>query len=194
MLPASSPIALKEWAITVDALGRGEQILLVRKGGIREDGRHFAVEHDSFFLYPTHYHEGELLLKPEVRARLDEVDVEDEPDMVTLGVYAEIAEVIEITEEAEATALDEHHIWAPEYAQKRVHWKPRHPLNVLLLRCHRLQQPQAAPVMPNYGGCRSWVELVEEYPIGVAPPVLSERQFSARVSAIKDALAAAVPA
>ena len=30
------PIALKEWAVTVRALAEGEQLLTLRKGGIRE--------------------------------------------------------------------------------------------------------------------------------------------------------------
>ena len=29
-------IAFKEWAMVVDALGRGEQIIILRKGGISE--------------------------------------------------------------------------------------------------------------------------------------------------------------
>ena len=55
--------ALKEWAVTSAALGRGDQIIMMRKGGIREDGRHFKIEHNAFLLYPGLYHEGELLLK-----------------------------------------------------------------------------------------------------------------------------------
>jgi UDP-N-acetylglucosamine 2-epimerase (non-hydrolysing) len=30
--------AFKEWAVVVDALGRGEQTLILRKGGIQEEG------------------------------------------------------------------------------------------------------------------------------------------------------------
>src|SRR5258708_6269605 len=32
----STEIAFKEWAVVADALGHGEQILILRKGGIRE--------------------------------------------------------------------------------------------------------------------------------------------------------------
>ena len=35
--------AFKEWAVIVHALLEGEQMLDVRKGGLREEGRHFAV-------------------------------------------------------------------------------------------------------------------------------------------------------
>ena len=41
------PIALKEWAVTVRALAEGEQLLTLRKGGIREDNKHFELEHEQ---------------------------------------------------------------------------------------------------------------------------------------------------
>ena len=47
-------IAFKEWAVAVDALTNGNQIMLVRKGGISEDSKHFTVIHDKFLLYPTY--------------------------------------------------------------------------------------------------------------------------------------------
>ena len=50
------PIAFKEWAVTVRALAEGEQLVTLRKGGIREENKHFEIEHDRFFLYPTFEH------------------------------------------------------------------------------------------------------------------------------------------
>ena len=41
--------ACKDWASVVHALLEGEQILDVRKGGIREDGRHFSVQATRFW-------------------------------------------------------------------------------------------------------------------------------------------------
>ncbi len=51
------PVAFKEWAVTVRALAEGEQLLTLRKGGIREENKHFEIEHDRFFLYPTFDHQ-----------------------------------------------------------------------------------------------------------------------------------------
>jgi len=51
------PIAFKEWAVTVRALAEGEQLVTLRKGGIREPDKHFALEHERFFLYPTFDHQ-----------------------------------------------------------------------------------------------------------------------------------------
>jgi hypothetical protein len=38
------PIAFKEWAVTVRALAEGEQLVTLRKGGIREPSKHFKLE------------------------------------------------------------------------------------------------------------------------------------------------------
>jgi hypothetical protein len=70
------PIAFKEWAVTVRALAEGEQLLTLRKGGIREENKHFEVEHERFFLYPTFDHQQNNLVReshhPELRRALEE--------------------------------------------------------------------------------------------------------------------------
>ena len=43
------PIAFKEWAVTVRALAEGEQLVTLRKGGIREPDKHFKLEYERFF-------------------------------------------------------------------------------------------------------------------------------------------------
>ena len=67
------PVAFKEWAVTVRALAEGEQLLTLRKGGIREENKHFEIEHDRFFLYPTFDHQRNDLVReshvPELRPR-----------------------------------------------------------------------------------------------------------------------------
>ncbi len=191
MIPAYSDIGLKEWAVTVEALARGEQTLLLRKGGIREDNRRFDVAHDQFFLYPTYYHQGAELLKPGAHRLLDTAEGEPDDPIVTLGVFAEVEETIEIAGEQALEALDPFHVWSGAYMEKRLKWKPREPLTALLLRCHLLQQPQALTVMEEYGGCKSWVQFIEEYPVGVTTPALNDRRFNARTSEIRQALSAA---
>ena len=63
--------ALKEWAVIVHALLEGEQILDVRKGGLREDGRHFSVQSNRLWLYPTAEHQKPELLKEPYRHWID---------------------------------------------------------------------------------------------------------------------------
>src|ERR1700760_2986833 len=78
------PIAFKEWAVTVRALAEGEQLITLRKGGIREAGKHFRLAHDLFFLSPTSAHQRNDLVReshrPELRRALEEgVWAEGEP-------------------------------------------------------------------------------------------------------------------
>ena len=70
------PIAFKEWAVTVRALAEGEQLVTLRKGGIREANRNFSLEHERFFLYPTFDHQASDCVReshrPELRRALEE--------------------------------------------------------------------------------------------------------------------------
>src|SRR4051812_1342658 len=56
--------SLKEWSTVIDALGRGEQVILIRKGGIADPK--FGVEAKEFYLYPTYFHQGEAEHRPSV--------------------------------------------------------------------------------------------------------------------------------
>ena len=70
------PIAFKEWAVTVRALAEGEQLLTLRKGGIREPEKHFKLDYSRFFLYPTFDHQRADLVReshrPELSRALEE--------------------------------------------------------------------------------------------------------------------------
>ena len=146
------PIAFKEWAVTVRALAEGEQLLTLRKGGIREENKHFEVEHERFFLYPTFDHQQNNLVReshhPELRRALEEGVWPDEepppraliqdggitqPDRVRLRAWAEVTDHITVTDPRAVDALSPFYIWTPDYAEKRLSWKRRHPLHILLL-------------------------------------------------------------
>lgn len=191
MLPNSSNIALKEWAVTSGALGRGEQIFMLRKGGIREDGRHFKIEHEQFLLYSGLFHEAELLLKEEKQSLLDETATADFTKEIPFTVYCELAETIEISEEHQVRALDDFHIWSKEFPVKRFNWKPRHPLKLMIVRAYRLDKPASVVVDDTYGGCKSWVELNDHVDLSSLTPALSDSEFVEQVSKIRQALAAA---
>ena len=70
------PVAFKEWAVTVRALAEGEQLVTLRKGGIREPQKHFKLDHERFFLYPTFDHQRSDLVReshrPELSRALEE--------------------------------------------------------------------------------------------------------------------------
>ena len=190
MLPNTTNIGLKEWAVTSSTLGRGEQIIMLRKGGIREDGRHFKIEHDAFLLYPGLYHEGELLLKPEHRGMLDETVNADFSREITFSVYCELTETVEISDSRQLEALEKFHIWSKEFPVKRFNWKPRHPLKLMIIRAYRLPKPVTVPVDTSYAGCKSWVELAEHVELSGLTPVLSDSEFADTSAEILNAVTA----
>jgi hypothetical protein len=149
------PIAFKEWAVTVRALAEGEQLITLRKGGIRETERHFELEHEQFFLYPTFDHQRIDLVReshqPELRRALEEGVWNDgeptiqalaadgslqQPDRVRIRAWAEVADHFTINDPRCVDALSPFYVWTPDYAEKRLAWRPRQPLHVLLLRTY----------------------------------------------------------
>src|SRR5215216_1149170 len=112
--------ALKEWAVAVRALERGETALVVRKGGIREKA--FAVPQTRFLLLPGYEHQRPELLKEEYRGLMDGIPDLADDGPLRFSSYAEVEGAYEISEAEELSALDPHHMWTPEYAESRFKW------------------------------------------------------------------------
>ena len=195
MQPEQCHIALKEWAVTVQALARGEQILLLRKGGIHESSKDFRVLHPEFLLYPTYEHQKAELLQPAYRPALEALlEQPRDPSEITFTHFARMEEAVELSEQDKVDDLEPHYIWTTAYAQSRLHWKPMLPLSVMLLRVYRLETPVIVPWIPEYGGCTSWVEDLVEAPLGNMEPVISDEEFRRRVDEVKGSLGLAVAA
>lgn len=185
-LPTATQIALKEWAVTVGALGQGQQVLLLRKGGIREEGKEFRVLYPHFLLYPSFEHQREELITPPWHHALQETLANTPgPERVTFSHFAQVHEIYEVTEQAKVNALAPLYLWTTTYAQKRLHWKPRKPLSVVVVRAYRMREPVTVPVLPQYAGCTSWVPLAQEVHLGELTPVLSEQEFLLRAAEVR---------
>ena len=195
MQPKQCHIALKEWAVTVQALAQGEQILLLRKGGIHESSKDFRVLHPEFLLYPTYEHQKVELLQPAYQPALEALlEQPRDPDKITFTHFARMEEALELLEQDKVDDLEPHYIWTTAYAQSRLRWKPTLPLSVMLLRVYQLEAPVTVPWLPEYGGCTSWVEDLVEVPLGNMEPVMSDEEFRRRVDEIKGSLGLAVAA
>ena len=151
--------ALKEWAAIVHTLLEGEQVIDVRKGGLREDGRHFELSSRRMWLYPTAEHQRAELLKPAYRHWVDLATSAPIGQAITISGWADVTDVATITEPEHLEAIASKLIWTDEYASSRLEWKKRDPLWVLVLRVHRLDEPVTVPWVEGYGGCTSWVDL-----------------------------------
>jgi hypothetical protein len=185
--------ALKEWAAIVHALLEGEQIVDVRKGGLREDGRHFDLASRRLWLYPTAEHQRAELLKPPYRHWIDLATAAPIGEAITIGGWADVTDVATISEPEHLEALASKLIWTDEYAESRLKWKKRDPLWVLVLRAYRLDEPVAVPWDEDYGGCTSWVDLAglpADPASRPAHPALSDVAFEAKRKGVREALPA----
>ena len=189
LLPPVSSIALKEWAVACNALRDGTQIVILRKGGIHKDDRNFSdtfADHPEFLLFPTYEHQSSELVKPQYHRELERSLAEDDvPGLTTLSAFVQVTDRIQIEEAGKLEAISEFHIWSDDYVQRRLEWRPRQPLTVALVRVYPLLQPQALPLLDEYAGCKSWVELGQDVPMGALQPVLSDSEYERTLADIK---------
>jgi hypothetical protein len=177
--------ALKEWAVAVDALEQGKTIMLLRKGGIREEGNRFTVAETEVLLYPTFEHQQPDLLKAEYSNLVQPVASGWHPETIRIGAWAEITDILPVSEESTVRGLLPYHIWNEKFVSDRLKWKPRTPIYVLLLRTYRLPQAQIVDYRPEYGGCKSWIDLACAIAIEEAKPVLDDAEYTQQVTTIR---------
>ena len=180
--------ALKEWAIAVDALAAGKTILLMRKGGVRETGRQFSVLHHAVLLFPTYEHQKPELLKPGYEQWTQSTSSGVRPQSIAIKAWAYINHVFQVSEADKVEALLPYHIWNERFVTERFQWKPKQPLHILLLRTYRLRETMAIAHHPDYGGCRSWLELKEEISVNAASSVLDDADYASQAEMIRQIL------
>jgi hypothetical protein len=183
---------LKEWAVAVRALERGETALVVRKGGIREKA--FAVADRRFLLLPGYEHQRPELLKPEYRHLMREIPDFTDDGPLRFTSFAEVKGAYEISEPESLEAIGPHHMWTPEYAGSRFRWRPKKPLTVLVLRTYLLPEPVELPYSEAYAGCKSWIALEEPVSAAGSRPALDDESFERLVSPALEALRRLEPA
>jgi hypothetical protein len=186
--------ALKEWAVTIAALAAGDQVLILRKGGIGE--KRFELPHPRFYLFPTYAHQRPELVSAGGRERFaDPLARRDEPERLPLPAYAELHSAHPIADPEALAALEGLHILAPSYAEDRLRWRRVHPLWAAVLRVWSLPSPPVLEGASAYGGCVSWVELPEA--VGAPAerrPALADEAFAEAAGAVEEALAGAATA
>src|SRR4051812_24140206 len=143
-------VGFKEWALVCEALGRGEQTILLRKGGIAEGREGFGFRHDEFFLFPTFFHE--QLVK--VRTPAAEIPA-PRPGEIEIRFFAKLEARKEIMDWSHAVALEGLHILAEPVVRERFEYKGAG-LHVALVRIFRLEPRWILEDLPGYGGCRAW--------------------------------------
>ena len=184
--------ALKEWAVAVRAMERGETALVVRKGGIREKA--FAVPQTRFLLLPGYEHQRPELLKEEYRGLMDGIPDLADDGPLRFSSFAEVEGAYEISGAEDLWALDPHHMWTPQYAESRFKWRPKKPLTVLVLRTYLLPEMVELSYRDEYGGCKSWIGLQESVSVEGARAALSDEAFDRLVAPALEVLGSLEPA
>ena len=181
--------AFKEWAIVVDALGRGEQVLILRKGGISEGRNGFQIEHPQFLLFPTLFHQQRESVIPAAQERFDEIACRfPPPKIVRIEFYAEVAAWRQIESLSAAESLRGQHCWRDEVIADRFDWGKARNIFAIAVRVHRLPLAIELPMHPDYGGCKSWIELEKDIPTTGALPVLKQQAFDHKLAQFLSAL------
>lgn len=164
-------VGFKEWALVCEALGRGDQTILLRKGGIAEGRDGFGFRHSEFFLFPTFFHEQVV----KVRTPGAEIPAARKGE-IEIRYFAKLEAQKEITSWPMAATLEPFHILQESVVRERFEYKGAG-LHVALVRVFRLEPNWVLANKPAYGGCRSWVNL-PECPAGKRfQPVLSDGDY-----------------
>ena len=181
--------ALKEWAVLCDAMGRGEIIALIRKGGIRERRAGFAVRHDRFLLYPTYFHERESELAQRFRDTLAASRLtQPQSGWLRLSLVADVSAVWRVDDLDRLRAIDFEHGLAWSAVESRFHYRGTPGVHVIAVRVSRLAEVTDLPEVRRYAGCISWVELDADVDVSGTRPVVDAAAFDTRLARMRATL------
>lgn len=156
--------ALKEWSTVIDALGRGDQVVLLRKGGIADAS--FGVEAARFYLYPTYFHQGES----EPRAS------------VVITHWCEVVRTWTTRDHDVLRRIEPLVVLPGDTLEARYRFRPDQALHVIAVRTFALAQPATVVFREVYGGCLSWISIEEEIDVEGSAAVLRERELEAKIA------------
>jgi hypothetical protein len=166
--------ALKEWSSVIAALATGEQVILIRKGGIADS--EFGLEAQQFYLYPTYFHQGE----------------DDHRASVTVTHWCEVARTWSLRDVEQLERLA-HLVALPrETLDARYRFRPDQSLHIIGVRTWALPSGVEVIFHDEYAGCRSWLSVDEEIDVTGSKLVLSDADLQAKLAAVDAILAVAV--
>ena len=181
--------AFKEWAVVIDALGRGEQIIILRKGGIHEGKGGFQMDQADFWLFPTLFHQQGESVNPKAAKRFELIAANFPSDnTLQLEYFAAVTDWRKLNDEESALMLKGQHIWKESVIRDRFSWGREHGIFALAVRIYQLPQPIILPMQKEYGGCKSWIELTEEPDRKGSKPVLNEAEFESKLNSFRKSL------
>jgi len=169
--------ALKEWAAVIRALLAGDQMVLLRKGGIADAS--FGIEAERFYLFPTNFHQGENQFKPEFAHHARAVSPSDTSKIMIHG-WAEVVSAQRCADLERLMRLDPFVIFTHDTIQRRYRFRVDQAVQIMVVRAWRLPQPVAVENRDAYAGCRSWLSVDDPIDIAGSIPALSDEEFKDR--------------
>jgi len=176
--------SLKEWATVVRALEKGDQTILLRKGGILDVKSGFKIESKKFLLFPTQEHQEFNYIKSQFHKYLEQVKSKPPKNGFNkITSYAEILDEADISSEETIKKLTTFHIWSDSYINERRNWKPENPMKAVFLKIYKIPEI-TIQLKSEYQGCKSWININEEIPIGKT--VLSDIEIKPKLDKFKE--------
>ena len=177
--------AFKEWTLICDALERGGQSLIIRKGGIAEGREGFRFKHEEFALFPTLFHEQAAKLKVTAGTTLPAARSDG---LHEIRLVARVEWTADVTDWEKVRALAPFHLWQESEIEKRFRQDDAPGVSLAFVRVLRLSEAHLFPDSSRYGGCRSWIE-VPDLPGGVTmAQVIADEEHRRRDSAVRAVL------
>ena len=173
--------ALKDWSTVISALGKGIQIVIIRRRPLvtGEQGQ-FRIAHNEFLLYPTYNHPKEKI-KEQYHALFEESISSRLSERVKMEYLARCEEIIEVDNPEKLRRLSDYYIWTAEHVERHFEGTINRKLYILILRVYKLPDPKIVEQLRGI----TWVTL----PYIISPqdctPVLSNEEFNRTKAEIK---------
>ena len=168
--------ALAVWAVTADALARGEQIFVLLPGAA---GQLSDLEHESFWLHPVWEVGDPRQLTEPYQDRLRALeDLRHDDGRIRLKYFATAEYLDALTVPEELRPLDGEHTLNFGAVRDLFGSSPEGRVGLLVLRVHERREAVMLPAeeMPRSDQGR-WVSLPEPVPLGQVEPVLPGDRF-----------------
>lgn len=158
-------VGFKEWLVVCEALGRGVQDVIIRKGGIHEGSGGFEFIHEQFYLFPTLFHKQSGLVKESVRGWIpqDNRKIWDLGEIVQVKYRCTVEKTELLTDWDEVVTLNNRHIYSEQLIRERFDWQGKGMkagcVNVAYVKTEILTKPLEVSYAKTHGGCRSWIQV-----------------------------------
>lgn len=170
---------LKEKALIIHLLSKGDITLIIRKGGKDDPAGQLLNESDTFFLVPSYRHSDPAIFAKEFHRDIEKIKLTPDKDTITISSFARIEKAIIIKDKSKLNSLYGWHGYSREEAERMFNYKESL-VYLYLLRIYNLKDPLILPKPEDYSGCKSLVPLDKNIAVSSYEPAVSDIIYSYR--------------